>query len=653
MQIVMKKPILIFLLCHTALCLHAQTDVIMQQAKTYMSNFDYKTAIQFLEPAAKNKNARLETFELLGDCYRALENRKKAAYYYERRIAKGGNDIPPDIYLRYGELLLHEGKYEEAKEQFMAYYSNAPHVDPLVQTHMASCDTAMIWLAQKDSSTVLIVENLKRLNSRSHDWGAIHYENGIMFISNRPRDKSDDDKYYSVYQANYRSDNNFGAPQIFFNNMKSATHLGPVVFTKDGQTIYYTQTNTDVFHRDKGEQGTVWENKLEIKIAKINNNILSSVTSFKYNNPRKYSMGHACLSPDDSVLYYVSDMPGGFGGTDIYYSVLEGGEWSTPVNAGPMINTAGNEMFPTMDGTGVLYFSSNGRPGLGGLDIFRAKGAKNEWTVTENMYYPINSSGDDFYFIRPSDKSLGFFASNRPGGVGLDDIYALTLNGPFPDFGYIRDPAAYERKIRRAMEKAKLERMVTFTGIVTHGVTHEKIDNATISFVNDSTKEQVICNSDAAGAFSIVLDKKDNYTYSCIREGYIPVIEKSLAGHNELTRVKGIHIEMMPIKIEEENVIADNVILDTEQGKGIEYRVQVMASKKYPNWDYLNKAKASYPNLKILYGSFPDAFTRFTVGQFKTAKEATKLKNELRALGYSDAFVVMFVNGKRKVVSYN
>jgi hypothetical protein len=347
-------------------------------------------------------------------------------------------------------------------------------------------------------------------------------------------------------------------------------------------------------------------------------------------------------------------MPGGYGGTDVYYSTLErGGEWSAPTNAGPMINTAGNEMFPTIDSTGVLYFSTNGRAGLGGLDIFRAKGEKSNWTITENMRYPINSSGDDFYFILSPDKTSGFFASNRPEGVGNDDIYTLTVTGPFPDFGYMKNPSVYEQKIRLAEEKERLERMVIFTGMVTDEATHNGIDSVIISFVNNTSKEQIICTTGSAGTFSITLDKKENYTYSCIHGSYVPSIGRSLAGNDELTQKKGIHIEMTPIKLDEENVIADNIILDTEQGKGIEYRVQVMASKEYPNWDYLNKIKEAYPQLKILYGSFPDAFTRFTVGQYKTAKEATKLKNELRALGYRDAFVVMFVNGKRKVVSYN
>jgi hypothetical protein len=470
-----------------------------------------------------------------------------------------------------------------------------------------------------------------------------------MFISDRPRTKDGSAGIYTVYQSNYRKDDSFGTPTVFFNKMSEDIHMGPVAFTKNGKTIYYTQTNYSIYHRDKTDDGTVWENKLEINVAKINNKRLSSIKSFKYNNPRKYSVGHACLSPNDSILYYVSDMPGGFGGTDIYYSELErGGEWSDPVNVGPMINTAGNEMFPTMDSTGILYFSSDGRIGLGGLDIFRAKGEKDQWSTTENMHYPINSSGDDLYFTLGADRKSGFFASNRPGGVGSDDIYTFSLASSLPAFGYMGDHAAYEKKLKLL----ELENKRGLTGTIMNGVTHEGIDSVQISFVNNATKEQVICTTDSAGIFSINLNKKESYTYSCIREGYVPNIGQPLTNTDTLIWLNGIHIEMAPVKITEENVIADNVVLDIEQGKGIEYRVQLMARKEYPDWEYLDKAKEAYPNLKILYGNFPD-FTRFTIGQFKTMKEATRLKNELRKIGYKDAFVVMFVNGKRNVVSYN
>jgi hypothetical protein len=342
-------------------------------------------------------------------------------------------------------------------------------------------------------------------------------------------------------------------------------------------------------------------------------------------------------------------MPGGLGGTDIYYSELVGeDEWSAPVNAGAMINSAGDEMFPTMDSTGILYFSSNGKIGLGGLDIFRAKGEKNQWSAMENMHYPINSGADDFYFILAPEGKSGLFASNRPGGVGQDDIYAFTVNSKIPDFGYMGNYAAYEKK-QRLLE---LKNRRDLAGTVINGVTHEGIGGARISFVNNTTKEQVVCTSDNTGAFLARLDKKENYTYSCTREDYVPNIGQPLANTDTQVWLTGIHIEMTPVKMSEENVIAGNVVLDTEQGTGIEYRVQLMARKDYPDWEYLDKAKEAYPDLKISCIVSPD-FSRFTIGHFKTMKEATAMKNEMRKIGYADAFVVMFVDGKRNVVSYN
>ncbi|MDR3183825.1 MAG: hypothetical protein LBT49_00245 [Prevotellaceae bacterium] len=636
----MKKTISIVILCCSTLLLHAQADLILQQAEAYISKSDYKTAIELLEPQARKKNVRPETLELLGNCYLSMEDREKAMLYYKQRIDKGGN-IPPDIFLHYGKLLLHEGNYAEAKTYFQAYYTARP--DSLVYTFIASCDTAVRWMKQNITYNAFTVENPKRINSKHHDWGAIRNKSGIMFISDRPRNKNSEGGFYTVYQSNTRKDDSYGAPTVFFNKMEENNHVGPVAFTKNEKTIYYTQTNTDTWHRGKTDDGTMWESKLEIVIAKINNKRLSSIKPFKHNNPRKYSVGHACLSPNDSVLYYVSDMPGGFGGTDIYYSELVGGEWSAPVNAGPILNTAGNEMFPTMDSTGVLYFSSNGRIGLGGLDIFRAKGEKSQWSIVENMRHPINSCGDDFYFVPADDKKSGLFASNRLGGEGSDDIYLLAVTGRFPDFGYMGDHEAYENLFN-------IDSIKVFTGTVINETTLEGIDSVQISFVNNFTKEQVICTTDSTGTFSVHLNEKESYTYSCIREGYVPTIGQPLAGSNIFK--KGFQIQMTPIKINEENVIAGNVFLDTGEGQGIEYRVQVMASKEYPDWDYLKGIESTYPNLKILYGSFPDAFTRFTAGQFKTMKEATRLKNELRKIGYKDAFVVMFVNGKRNVVSY-
>jgi len=676
----MKKIVTILLFCCTAQLMFAQADAaLLQQAETHIANYDYKAAIRLLEPTSRRKNVRLTTYILLADCYLATDQKDKALSCYEKVVAAGenGENVLPGVFLHYGELLMYKGKYPQAKEHLRTYYNNTAHSEPWVQALITSCDSAIVWQNWRDS--IFQVINPKALNSKFNDWGATFQKNNVVYVSNRPRKSENEfDEYanagfYTTYRSAIFTEGKYGKSEML---LKNDAHVGPVAFSKDGETMYYTQNNTNVSRHNQATIGIAWENQLEIQIAKINDKTITDTKSFAYNKPHEYSTGHACISPDGQVLYFVSDMPGGYGGTDIYYSVLENNGWSEPKNAGQNINTSGNEMFPTMDNSGVLYFSSNGRIGFGGLDIYRAKGSKNNWTTPENMYNPINSSGDDFYFSLSPNKKTGYFSSNRTGGAGSDDIYAVTVSGTLPEVGNMKSTwisattektgeikttetattvtseKTAEQTINISNPNQEVIQEVLFTSDVINRETKKGIANAVISFIDNKTKKQIVVKTNEAGVFSAPLNSNTTYTYSCISEGYVPVIGQTLSG-DDIRKRKGLHIELVPVKTQAENVIAENIILDTDDASmGIEYRVQVMASKDYPNWNYLDNIRKWYPELKIMSKVSPD-YTRFTVGRFKTLVEATILKNKLRHAGYHDAFVVMFENGKRKVISYN
>jgi len=145
-------------------------------------------------------------------------------------------------------------------------------------------------------------------------------------------------------------------------------------------------------------------------------------------NSDEYSVGHPALSPDNKTLYFVSDMPGGLGETDVYKSEWLGSQWGKPLNVGMSINTKGKEMFPFVDKLGILYFASNGHPGIGGLDIFAAKQEENGNYLVVNLGNPLNSQQDDFGFALNTDSLTGFFTSSRPGGKGGDDNYSFKVN---------------------------------------------------------------------------------------------------------------------------------------------------------------------------------------------------------------------------------
>lgn len=199
-------------------------------------------------------------------------------------------------------------------------------------------------------------------------------------------------------------------------------HDGPAVLSADGRTMYFTRSDYFRFRLNKDGNGT---SHLMLFRAELQpDGRWGKVSSFAYNG-EDFSAGHAALSADGSALYYVSDMPGGFGGTDLYVCERTADGWGLPRNLGPTVNTPGNEMFPTMRGD-TMYFSSNGHRSLGGLDIFRSVLHDGDWSAPENLNYPINTQHDDFALVM-LDGSKGYLSSNR---AGQDGIYRFQENAP-------------------------------------------------------------------------------------------------------------------------------------------------------------------------------------------------------------------------------
>lgn len=208
----------------------------------------------------------------------------------------------------------------------------------------------------------------------------------------------------------------------FSKKINSKYHEGPVVFTNDQNTVYFTRNN---FRPGKYKTSEEDINELKIYTAtKTNNGDWTNIKEFVHNN-NQFSTGHPALSPDNQTMYFVSNMPGGVGGTDIYVSKWENGAWSKPVNAGNTINTTGNEMFPFVSADNRLFFASTGHGGLGGLDIFEYDLNDSNSEVL-NMGFPVNSMKDDFGLIVNKSGSTGYFSSNRKRGGTDDDLFMFT-----------------------------------------------------------------------------------------------------------------------------------------------------------------------------------------------------------------------------------
>ncbi len=436
----MKKiAVLILLIINVIALANAQEQPTKKNiADNFFERYEYaKAVVIYLELAAQN-NPKIHAVERIADCYRLMEDYDNAETWYQKATAYP--DAAIIDYYYYAEILLRNKKFKEAKEQYKEYYDKAENADQL-QFKLAACDSAAAWVKLTSHYTI---KNEQRFNSKYSDWGLNYFgKTGFIFTS----DRKVTDKKTAVYERNgngyfklYQSDGDTIIP--FLLNTKNKAffdgqyNIGPMVVNTAQDTAYITITTTVPKHslptdkKEKGSTQILYTRRLQLIMATKTNGQWGNFVGFPYNNINKYSVGNATLSKAGDVIYFTSDMPGGEGKTDIWYCVKQSnGSWDKPVNCGKIINTKQDESFPVINSDGALYFSSNGLPGMGGLDIFRAKGAKDNWDKPENLKYPINSTSDDFYYVK-QDNLSGFFSSNRESGQGSDDIYSFSYKPP-------------------------------------------------------------------------------------------------------------------------------------------------------------------------------------------------------------------------------
>lgn len=281
---------------------------------------------------------------------------------------------------------------------------------------------------EKDGSPQVVrVQNAKFLNSPNTDYGPAYYQNGLVYVSSRqksgPVDAKTKETFHQLYFAPFDPNGDPANPQSFSLEINSGLHEGPVSFSRDFKTMYFTRNNMHKGSPKADEKGVT-----RLKIYEARKGVLDwgDLKELPF-NADSYSCAYPSLSVDGQRLYFASDMPGGLGGFDLYVSERQpGGIWGTPVNLGARINTAGNDFFPFMHSSGTLFFSSDGFEDSKGLDMYFVE-IQDQDTAVVSLGEPFNSKEDDLGFIMNDEGSRGFFASSRNAGLGKDDIYAFTI----------------------------------------------------------------------------------------------------------------------------------------------------------------------------------------------------------------------------------
>lgn len=486
----------------------------IRKADKLFKSYSYALAIPYYLKAAQKKGSkdRDKAIIRLADCYRLTNDQLNAKAWYARAVVlPSSQDIN---WFYYGQALRCAQEYDLAKEAYKKYSELAPD-DPRGKAYADFCNQID---KLNDIPAAFEIRNVKNINSNHSDFGPAFYDDGIVFTSDR-RQNFVDDKRYEWTNFNYL-DLFFSAPKYldqyyqemnepksFSGKFNQTFHDGPATFARHDSLVYFSRTEIGNEKRDSDNFRT-----LKLKIFWSENKGSWSNPEPFFLNSSSYSVGHPALAPDGKTLYFVSDMPGGFGGTDIYRCDWQDNRWSDPVNLGEKVNTFGNEMFPNICGD-KLYFASDGFPGFGGLDVFCSSYNNGAWSVPENLGAPINSSFDDFSFIIDKSGKTGFFASSRPGGAGSDDIYA---------FKKLPVKESKKKKASLTAEGEGEELQTTeISGLVKNKETLQPMPGSTVFLLNTNTGKVKVLKTDMNGEYKSLISRGVLYVAKAMKNNYL------------------------------------------------------------------------------------------------------------------------------------
>ena len=460
---------------------------LIKKADKYFEREAYGIAAElYLEALQKeddNNNIKLQ----LAECYRLLNQPEDAEYMYRQFMDYESfvEKQDPSIKYYFGVVLEQNGKYSEAREWFEQYKIDKPE-DTRVDNKLESIENIAIHF--QDSSKYEI--EILRINSAKADYAPRLYRNGVVFVSDRKPPYIEDGiynpdslYYRELYFSEVLEDGTHTSPTLFYQDLNDGYHKGPVAFYNNEKNMVYTRANRSGMGLDKFS--------LYFTKQAVNADQWIEKQAFVFNGKNNnFNVMHPSLNQQGTVLFFSSDMPGGFGETDLYMSVLdENGKWSAPENLGARINTAEAEMFPFITADNVLYFTSSGHGGLGGLDIFEVD-LKNEESEVVNLGFPINSNKNDFAISFDDRGYMGYFSSNRDNGKGSSDIYRFTKN-------------------------------IYLTGTIRDAYNNQPLQSAYVFLAEKNSGEIVGEMTDENGAYRVKLDIDAAYNLKIMKDGYI------------------------------------------------------------------------------------------------------------------------------------
>lgn len=381
---------------------------LIAKADDYRAHFLFSKAVTHYKKVLSYKEDNYDAMIGLADCYYKMADYSNALFWYDS--ASRHRELSASHGLQYVNALLHTGESASAKLWLEKYLQMHPD-DNQAREKLSGIEAYAEFF--KDSARYQVTN--MPINSDQAEFSPVLYDDGIIVVATQNNNKYLDLVYYDTKKLQ-------AAPRSLGESVNSDLHEGPATLYDNGTKMIFTRNQKT----KKGPRGSVSVAHLQLFYTEKDANDIWRDPQQLSISDDEYSTGHPSIANNGKILYFSSTIPGGFGGSDIYKSTWENNTWSKPENLGANINSAGNEMFPYIHGDTILYFASDGYKGLGGLDIYKAN--ISSFNGTFNLGYPINSRSDDFSICIYPDGTKGYFASNRGGGKGNDDIYEFTVN---------------------------------------------------------------------------------------------------------------------------------------------------------------------------------------------------------------------------------
>lgn len=581
----------------------AQERLVTKGNEKYQS-YSFSPAIDIYQRVLDKGFMTQDLLQRLGNAYYFNADYQKAAETYKILIENYDKEVGPEYYFRYSQCTRSLGEYQQADDLMEKFTDMTGGGDNRAETFKSEKEYMAEIAKNSGRYTIAPFE----YNTQYSEFAPSLYKQGLLFSSDRDtgnlaryRHTWNSKDFLDLFKVNTDSASNNVVTKL--GSVNSRMHESTSITTKDGNTLYFTRNNfiDDKYQRD--EQGVV---RLKIFRAALENGVWKNLEELPFNSD-SYSVAHPALSPDEKTLYFASDMPGTLGGSDIFkIAINDDGSFGTPSNLGASINTEARETFPYVTSEEILYFSSDGHPGLGGLDVFATKIADNYKGKIINVGEPVNSKWDDFTFVFAEATRKGYFASNREGGQGSDDIYSFLETKPLV-FDCVQQ----------------------ISGTVRDKISNGLLVGATVKIIDENNEEILSTITDSEGEFQLTCDCNQGNFVRAMMEGYVPA-EEYLTKSDGKPRVIDFYLEREKVTAGFGDDLAKLLQLSTIYFDFDKYNIRPDAEVEIQK---VIAAMEKYPSLKIKANSHTDSRGRDSYNLWLSQKRAESTVNYMISKG--------------------